>query len=151
MHVVIPTLARDEVSSAYSTPARLSPDLSSRRVLNSWKEIAIYVNRGVRTLQRWERELGFPVRRPRGKSRSAVIAFTDEIDNWLRAASCGTSRRGRSQEAINELHRRHNELTAATLKLVQHAHQVYTNVEVALERYRASSAGRQRRLPVKLC
>ncbi len=55
-------------------------------VLNSWKEIANYVGRGVRTVQRWERDLGMPVRRPRGKSRSAVIAMSDEIDAWLRSA-----------------------------------------------------------------
>ena len=52
-------------------------------VLNSWKEVAVYLGRGVRTVQRWELELGLPVRRPRGKSRSAVIAFKPEIDQWL--------------------------------------------------------------------
>jgi hypothetical protein len=52
-------------------------------VLNSWKEIAAYLGRGVRTVQRWEIELGLPVRRPRDKSRSAVIALKAEIDNWL--------------------------------------------------------------------
>src|SRR5215471_18487288 len=52
-------------------------------VLNSWKEIATYVGRGVRTVQRWEQELEFPVRRPRGKHRSAVIAFKKDIDLWL--------------------------------------------------------------------
>src|SRR5215469_14961462 len=53
-------------------------------ILNSWKEVAGYVGRGVRTVQRWEVELGFPVRRPRGKNRSAVIALKPEIDLWLR-------------------------------------------------------------------
>jgi hypothetical protein len=54
-------------------------------VLNSWKEIAAYIGRGVRTVQRWEQDLGFPVRRPRGKHRSAVIAIKQEINAWLRA------------------------------------------------------------------
>jgi hypothetical protein len=54
-------------------------------VLNSWKEIANYVGRGVRTVQRWEADLGMPVRRPRAKSRSAVLAMADEIDTWLRS------------------------------------------------------------------
>jgi hypothetical protein len=52
-------------------------------VLNSWKEIAAYLGRGVRTVQRWERELDLPVRRPRGKDRSAVIALKPDIDKWL--------------------------------------------------------------------
>jgi hypothetical protein len=55
-------------------------------ILNSWKEIASYLNRGVRTVQRWERDLGLPVRRPRGHDRSAVIAIPEELDNWLRHA-----------------------------------------------------------------
>lgn len=51
--------------------------------LNSWKEIAQYLGRGVRTVQRWETELGLPVRRPRGRSRSAVIAVASELDQWM--------------------------------------------------------------------
>jgi hypothetical protein len=54
------------------------------RVLNSWKEIASYVGRGVRTVQRWEANLGLPVHRPKGKTRSAVLAFAEELDAWLR-------------------------------------------------------------------
>jgi len=54
-------------------------------VLNSWTEIAVYLGRGVRTAQRWERELQLPVRRPRERSRSAVIAFRSELDRWLLA------------------------------------------------------------------
>jgi len=59
---------------------------TNQDVLNSWKEVASYMGRGVRTVQRWERELGLPVRRPRGKSRSAVIAFRGELDQWLHRA-----------------------------------------------------------------
>jgi len=54
-------------------------------LLSSWKEIANYLHRGIRTVQRWEVELGLPVRRPAGKRRSAVIAFRAELDEWLRA------------------------------------------------------------------
>lgn len=53
------------------------------RLLNGWKEIAQYLGRGVRTVQRWEAELHLPVRRPRGKDHSAVVALTDELDRWL--------------------------------------------------------------------
>jgi hypothetical protein len=52
-------------------------------ILNSWKEIANYLGRGVRTVQRWERDFGLPVHRPKGKDRSAVLAFPAEIDRWL--------------------------------------------------------------------
>ncbi len=54
-----------------------------RRILNSWKEIANYLGRGVRTVQRWEAQLGLPVHRPAGKDHSAVLAFSSELDDWL--------------------------------------------------------------------
>lgn len=58
--------------------------MSEKGFLNSWKEVAQYVGRSERTIQRWERHLGFPVHRPAGKLRSAVIAVTAEIDEWLK-------------------------------------------------------------------
>ncbi|MGZ4814242.1 MAG: hypothetical protein ACXVZV_02450 [Terriglobales bacterium] len=66
-----------------------TPSVSNGNVLNSWKEIASHLGRGVRTVQRWERDLGMPVRRPGAKSRSAVIAIADELDAWLRSAPTG--------------------------------------------------------------
>jgi len=58
-------------------------DMSDRRILNSWKEIAGYLGRGVRTVQRWEAQLGLPIHRPAGKDHSAVLAFSSELDQWL--------------------------------------------------------------------
>ena len=58
------------------------PELRSD-ALQSWKEIAAYLKRGVRTAQRWERCAGLPVRRPRPGDRSPVFAFPDEIDRWM--------------------------------------------------------------------
>ena len=51
-------------------------------ILSGWKEIAKYLGRGVRTVQRWE-GLGLPVHRPHGSPRSAVSAVTGELDDWL--------------------------------------------------------------------
>jgi hypothetical protein len=66
----------------------LEPTLlaQQQRHLSSWKEIAQYFGRGVRAVQRWEAMLGLPVRRPHGRSRSAVMAITDELDEWLSRA-----------------------------------------------------------------
>jgi len=63
--------------------ATLNAHIANSQILNSWKEIAVYLGRGLRTVQRWERELALPVRRPRGKSRSAVLALRKEIDEWI--------------------------------------------------------------------
>src|SRR5579859_1808506 len=67
---------------------RIKPDIMvvNTDVLNSWKEVATYLGRGIRTVQRWERELGLPIRRPRGKLRSPIIAFRPELDRWLQSA-----------------------------------------------------------------
>ncbi|HEY2236514.1 MAG TPA: hypothetical protein VGK01_23790 [Candidatus Angelobacter sp.] len=71
----------------------LEPTLlaQQQRHLSSWKEIAQYFGRGVRTVQRWEAMLGLPVRRPHGRSRSAVMAITGELDEWLSRARLRTS------------------------------------------------------------
>lgn len=55
-----------------------------RRILNGWKEIASHLGRGVRTVQRWEVLYHMPVHRPAEKDRSAVIAFANELDQWIR-------------------------------------------------------------------
>lgn len=52
-------------------------------ILNGWREIANHLGRGLRTVQRWE-SLGLPVRRPNRKDHSAVCAFSEELDTWLR-------------------------------------------------------------------
>jgi hypothetical protein len=62
---------------------QFADDSAKADVLNSWKEIAGYLSRGVRTVQRWEHDLKLPVHRPRGKDRSAVLAFSHELDQWL--------------------------------------------------------------------
>lgn len=72
------------------------------QLLNSWKEIAAYLGRGVRTAQRWERDLSLPVRRPRGKDRSAVIAFTDELDQWMKRTSNNSRTNTRLSDVIAE-------------------------------------------------
>jgi hypothetical protein len=51
--------------------------------LDSWKAIADYLGRDVRTLLRWEKEKGLPVHRVPGGKRQAVFAFVHELDDWL--------------------------------------------------------------------
>jgi tetratricopeptide (TPR) repeat protein len=55
--------------------------------LNSWKEIANYLQREVRTVQRWEKEAGLPVRRLLHEKRGTVYAFTKELDAWIASRS----------------------------------------------------------------
>lgn len=61
----------------------LSPAGSSPARLDSWKEIAGYLNRGVRTVQRWEREEGLPIHRLQHEKLGSVYAFKSELESWL--------------------------------------------------------------------
>jgi Tol biopolymer transport system component len=50
--------------------------------LDSWKEIASYLGRGIRTVQRWEREEGLPVHRLDHVKRGSVYASRRELAAW---------------------------------------------------------------------
>jgi TolB-like protein/Tfp pilus assembly protein PilF len=50
--------------------------------LDSWKEIAVYLRRGVRTVRRWEKDEGLPVHRHLHKRLGSVYAYKPEIDAW---------------------------------------------------------------------
>lgn len=52
-------------------------------VLTSWKDIARYMGKGVRTVQRWEMDFGLPVRRPQGSNKKAVLARPHDLDAWV--------------------------------------------------------------------
>jgi TolB-like protein len=57
--------------------------------LESWKQIAAFFERGQRTVQRWEREEGLPVRRHLHGKSGNVYALTDELTAWRRARDQG--------------------------------------------------------------
>jgi hypothetical protein len=61
------------------------------RVLSGWKEVAKYLRSGVRTVQRYERELGLPIRHPLGKKRGSISADVTELDAWVYAKPIRTS------------------------------------------------------------
>ena len=50
--------------------------------LDSWKEIATYLRREVRTVQLWEKKEGLPVHRHVHQQLGSVYAFRSEIDRW---------------------------------------------------------------------
>jgi Tol biopolymer transport system component len=55
--------------------------------LDSWKEIATYLRKGVRTVQRWERTDGLPVRRLGQDRAGSVFAYKTELDAWWETRS----------------------------------------------------------------
>ncbi len=68
-------------------------------VLNSWKDIAAFLKCGVRTAQRWERDLNLPVYRPRPGKRGPVCAFPNEIRMWMQQKK--TERRELARAFLN--------------------------------------------------
>ena len=66
--------------------------------LDSWKEIASYLGRGIRTVQRWEREEGLPVHRLDHAKRGSVFASRRELTAWWEAAAGRT--RPRLDDAV---------------------------------------------------
>jgi TolB-like protein/Flp pilus assembly protein TadD len=62
--------------------------------LDSWKEIASYLGRQVRTVQLWEQWEELPVRRHVHKKLGTVYAFKSELDTWRskRSSDGGTKR-----------------------------------------------------------
>jgi hypothetical protein len=72
--------------------------------LDSWKQIAVYLGREIRTVQRWERLERLPVRRHFHVKGGTVYAFKNEIDAWLtsRRQIPGESRaiRKRSRQVV---------------------------------------------------
>src|ERR1700722_19136377 len=65
--------------------------------LDSWKEIAAYLNRDVTTVQRWEKREAMPVHRHLHDRMGSVYASRAELDAWVR----GRNLRG-PQEDENE-------------------------------------------------
>lgn len=62
--------------------------------LDSWKEIAAYLGREIRTCQQWERDLGLPVHRLEDSPKARVYAYTGELDVWRRGKEKRTLRKG---------------------------------------------------------
>ncbi len=50
--------------------------------LDSWKEVAAYFGREVRTVQGWEKSEGLPIHRHRHARQGSVHAFKSELDAW---------------------------------------------------------------------
>ena len=72
-----------------------------------WKQIAQYLDCGVRTAQRWCGE-GLLVRPLNSGPRSPVFAYSEQIDLWIKD---GDLRQLRAAEVL-EVHRRSSELVS---------------------------------------
>jgi excisionase family DNA binding protein len=85
--------------------------------LDSWKEIAAYLGRDLRTVRRWEEEKGLPVYRVPGGERRAVFAYRAEIDSWLTGQADNGSAGTGSEEGVAGTPDESSKTAVATLSL----------------------------------
>lgn len=71
------------MSKRSAQPAAEAPATSEQDRLDSWKEIAAYLGREVRTVQRWEKQEGLPVHRHLHDRQGTVYAYRSELDAWF--------------------------------------------------------------------
>jgi hypothetical protein len=89
-----------------------------KAVLTSWKDIAQYLGKGIRTVQRWEDDLGLPVRRTKDGVKSSVLAVPAEIDAWVRSLKFeAAEREALIQSLRDEIRRLRHELALAQLRI----------------------------------
>jgi hypothetical protein len=72
---------RRKVASAFTKFELLRNQMS--KMLSSWKEIAHFFGKGVRTVQRWEKTLDLPIHRPPGAPSNVVLARTSDLEEWM--------------------------------------------------------------------
>lgn len=76
-------LQPDVTTYPLPSPRPYSDGALQGAILTSWKDIARYMGKGVRTVQRWEQDFGLPVRRPLGSNKKAVLARPADLDGWV--------------------------------------------------------------------
>jgi len=80
-------------------------------VLTCWKDIANYLGKGVRTVQRWEHDLGLPVRRPsHAPSKNPVLAIRQELDDWVRSQAVRCTTAGTLETELERLRQENADL-----------------------------------------
>jgi Putative lumazine-binding len=55
-----------------------------QKTLDSWKQIAAYLDRSERTVRRWEVGEGLPIHRLGHQKHDTVFAYKHEIESWTR-------------------------------------------------------------------
>ena len=125
-------------------------DLDDPSVLTCWKDIARYLGKGVRTVQRWEREFGLPVRRPNGvHHKSAVVAQVRDLEMWLDSRWSERSVENKDgkvivQAELSELIKRSRNLRAAHMMIME---ETSVALDSLIQSFNELEQTRQRNVP----
>jgi hypothetical protein len=113
----------------------ITADGSKPHVLTCWKDIANYMGKGVRTVQRWEQDFGLPVRRLLASNKKAVLARPSDLDAWV-ALRCGArspaplATNGNPQDSVVRL--------AALSAQIQTARQLHDSNRLLLDEFKSA-------------
>lgn len=91
-------MADDRHSTMEEPPEHSESAERSSERLDSWKEIAAYLNRDVTTAQRWEKREGMPVHRHAHERLGSVYAYRAELDAWARSRNVAAEGAGDGPE-----------------------------------------------------
>ena len=72
-----------DIPASAANPSAEGSPLPGKKLV-SWKEIAGHLGRETRTVQRWEKTEGLPIRRHEHQKKSTVYAYTSELDEWFK-------------------------------------------------------------------
>jgi hypothetical protein len=112
-------------------------ETSDTTALTCWKDIANYLGKGVRTVQRWEQEFGLPVRRPNGIShKSPVAADPRDLDAWLQSRWSVRAQRSEDRAVVRAPGDREPRVREGILRDIRdNAHQ-WSELQARLQRVR---------------
>lgn len=113
-------------------------DNNRQEILTGWKEIARYLGMGVRTVQRYEHELGLPTRRISGYRNGSVLATKSDLDSWVNSRpilqSSDTRQtaqihlRSALEDSLRERLRLHSEMMTLRKELKESIREVRENI-----------------------
>ena len=91
------------------------------KMLSSWKEIAHFFGKGVRTVQRWEKTLDLPIHRPPGAPSNVVLARTSDLEEWMHGGQARAAVRQEESTGSSALVDALGSLEQEVSTLAQHA------------------------------
>jgi tetratricopeptide (TPR) repeat protein len=86
------------MSSSPDEPGPSGDEPASNGRLDSWKEIASYLRRSIRSAKRWEKDEELPVHRHHHDKRDTVYAYRSELDGWWQNRGAGLSDQNATEE-----------------------------------------------------
>ncbi|ADV81883.1 hypothetical protein [Terriglobus saanensis] len=111
-------------------------------MLSSWKEIAQFFGKGVRTVQRWEKTLDLPIHRPPGAPSNVVLARESDLEAWMHRGLPQAEQASAASEDLDHafeiIHARLRELESGNLEAGRSREEEIKSLSEHIEALRAA-------------